>query len=87
MATSTVPTRLVSSFPWLIIICGCLIAAINFGPRSAMGFFQLPMLADRGWDRTTFGLAMAIQNLLWGLGQPIFGAIADRFKFAHSSPW
>jgi MFS family permease len=67
------------SFPWLVIICGCLIAGINFGPRSAMGFFQLPLLADRGWDRTTFGLAMAIQNLLWGLGQPIFGAIADRY--------
>jgi len=67
------------SFPWLIVICGCLIAALTFGPRSAMGFFQLPMLAEKGWDRTTFGLAMAIQNLLWGIGQPVFGAIADRF--------
>lgn len=65
--------------PWLIIACGCLIAALTFGPRSAMGFFQLPMLADRGWDRTTFGLAMAIQNLFWGLGQPFFGALADKF--------
>jgi MFS family permease len=64
---------------WVIIACGCLIAALNFGPRSAMGFFQLPMLAERGWDRTTFALAMAIQNLLWGLGQPVFGALADRF--------
>jgi MFS family permease len=44
-----------------------------------MGFFQMPMLADTGWDRTTFGIAMAIQNLLWGLGQPFFGAIADKF--------
>ncbi|MCC2689223.1 MAG: transporter [Rhizobiaceae bacterium] len=67
------------SVPWLIIICGCVIAAMTFGPRSAMGFFQLPMLADRGWDRTTFGLAMAIQNLSWGLSLPIFGAIADRY--------
>ncbi len=66
-------------FPWLVVVCGCLIAALNFGPRSAMGFFQLPLLAETGWDRTTFGLAMAIQNLLWGVGQPIFGAIADRF--------
>jgi len=65
--------------PWLIIGCGCLIASLTFGPRSAMGFFQLPMLADRGWDRTTFGLAMAIQNLFWGLGQPFFGALADKF--------
>lgn len=68
-----------TSFPWLIVISGCIIAAMTFGPRSAMGFFQLPMLEDRGWDRTTFGLAMAIQNLLWGIGQPFFGAIADRF--------
>jgi MFS family permease len=67
------------SVPWLIIICGCLIAALTFGPRSAMGFFQLPMLAEKGWDRTTFGLAMALQNLFWGLGLPLFGAIADRY--------
>lgn len=65
--------------PWLLIICGCLIAALTFGPRSAMGFFQLPMLAEKGWDRTTFGLAMAIQNLAWGVGTPIFGALADKY--------
>ena len=65
--------------PWLIITAGALIAVLTFGPRSAMGFFQLPMLADTGWDRSTFGLAMAIQNLAWGLGQPIFGAIADKY--------
>ncbi len=66
------------SIPWLIIVCGCIIAALTFGPRSAMGFFQIPMITDRGWDRTTFGLAMAIQNLAWGVGQPVFGAIADK---------
>ena len=65
--------------PWLIIACGCLIALLTFGPRSAMGFFQLPMLAEKGWDRTTFGLAMAIQNLAWGFGTPIFGALADKY--------
>ncbi|WP_048647761.1 MFS transporter [Nitratireductor soli] len=77
--TRLAPAAAQPSLPWLIVICGCLIAALNFGPRSAMGFFQLPMLAEMGWDRTTFGLAMAIQNLLWGIGQPIFGAVADRF--------
>ena len=77
--TSTTNIATTRSIPWLIIICGCTIAALTFGPRSAMGFFQLPMLADRGWDRSTFGLAMAIQNLFWGLGQPFFGAIADRY--------
>lgn len=68
-----------AALPWLAITCGCVIAALTFGPRSAMGFFQLPMLADTGWDRTTFGLAMALQNLFWGIGQPVFGALADRF--------
>lgn len=65
--------------PWVIIAAGCLIALMTFGPRSAMGFFQLPMLQDQGWDRATFGMAMAIQNLFWGLGQPVFGAVADKF--------
>ena len=78
MTATSFPSR-DQSLPWLIIICGCLIAALTFGPRSAMGFFQLPMLAEKGWDRTTFGLAMAIQNLAWGLGTPVFGAIADKF--------
>lgn len=68
--------------PWLIVTCGCLISLIAFGPRSAMGFFQLPLLADTGWDRTTFGFAMALQNLAWGIGQPLFGALADRYGTA-----
>ncbi|SOC39877.1 predicted MFS family arabinose efflux permease [Rhizobium subbaraonis] len=65
--------------PWLIIAAGSIVAMLTFGPRSAMGFFQLPMLQDTGWDRTTFGLAMAVQNLCWGLGQPVFGAVADKY--------
>ena len=62
-----------------IVVGGCLIAMLTFGPRSAMGFFQIPLLEEKGWDRTTFGLAMALQNLFWGLSQPLFGAIADKF--------
>ena len=73
------PSSASREMPWLIIAAGSIVAMLTFGPRSAMGFFQLPMLADTGWDRTTFGLAMAVQNLCWGLGQPFFGAIADRF--------
>src|SRR5690606_24617452 len=79
MVTHVSPQTTTARLPWLIIICGCLIALMTFGPRSAMGFFQLPMLAEKGWDRTTFGLAMAIQNLAWGLGTPIFGALADKY--------
>ena len=72
MAHSPLSTSRQAGLPWLIILSGCLIALLTFGPRSAMGFFQLPMLADKGWDRTTFGMAMALQNLFWGAGQPLF---------------
>jgi len=68
-----------SKLPIFAISCACLISLLAFGPRSAMGFFQLPMLQDTGWDRTTFGIAMALQNLCWGIGQPLFGIVADKF--------
>jgi MFS family permease len=65
--------------PLVIIICGCLIALLSFGPRSSLGFFVQPMSREFSWGRDVFGLALAVQNLLWGLGQPFAGAIADRF--------
>ncbi len=67
------------TFPLFAVACACVIALLAFGPRSAMGFFQLPILQETGWDRSTFGFAMALQNLFWGIGQPFFGAIADRY--------
>ena len=65
--------------PLVIVVCGCLIALLSFGPRSTLGFFIQPMSREFAWGRDVFGLAIALQNLLWGLGQPIAGAIADRF--------
>ena len=70
--------------PWwrnrtVVIVAGCLIAIITFGVRSSFGLFTEPLSALRGWDRETFALAIAIQNLLWGVGQPFAGAIADRY--------
>jgi len=65
--------------PLIIIACGCAIGMLSFGPRSALGFFIQPMSRDLAWGRDVFGLALALQNLLWGLGQPFAGAIADRF--------
>ena len=52
---------------------------LSFGPRSSLGFFIQPMSREFSWGRDVFGLALAVQNLLWGLGQPVAGAIADRF--------
>ena len=65
--------------PEWIILGGCLIALLSFGPRASVGLFQVPMTMEFGWGRDTFGLAIAIQNLLWGIGQPFAGAVADRF--------
>jgi MFS family permease len=65
--------------PLVIIVCGSAIALLSFGPRSSLGFFIQPMSREFSWGRDIFGLALAVQNLLWGLGQPIAGAIADRF--------
>ena len=65
--------------PLVVIACGCAIALLGFGPRSTFGFFIQPMSREFAWGRDVFGLALALQNLLWGLGQPLAGAIADRF--------
>jgi MFS family permease len=65
--------------PFVIIACGCAIALLSFGPRSSLGFFIQPMSREFAWGRDVFSLAIAVQNLLWGLGQPLAGAIADRF--------
>ncbi|MYZ48332.1 MFS transporter [Propylenella binzhouense] len=63
----------------LVVVAGCLISMLSFGPRSVMGLFLAPMTEAHDWSRETFALAIAIQNLLWGLGQPVAGALADRW--------
>ncbi len=65
--------------PAVIVLCGCVIALLGFGPRSALGQFLTPMSVTHGWGREVFSIAVAIQNLLWGVAQPFAGAIADRF--------
>ena len=65
--------------PTVVVLCGCLIAMIGFGPRSALGLFLTPMSAAHGWDRDIFALSVAMQTLLYGAAQPFSGAIADRF--------
>ncbi len=67
----------------IVIIAGCAIAAINFGPRSTMGFFLTPMSSEHGWGREIFALAIAIQNLVWGIAQPFSGMLADKYGTAR----
>lgn len=62
-----------------VLIGGSLILLINFALRASFGVFQIPIAADFGWPRAEFSLAIAIQNLAWGVGQPIFGALAERW--------
>jgi MFS family permease len=69
--------------PMLIIGFGCLISLMSFGPRSSLGFFLTPMSAANHWGRDVFAFALALQNLLWGIGQPLAGMIADRFGAAR----
>ena len=63
----------------LVIVAGCVIGLVTFGVRASFGLFTDPLTDLRGWDREAFAFAIAIQNLVWGLGQPFAGAIADRY--------
>ncbi len=69
--------------PLVLILVGCVIGLLTAGPRSAAGQFLQPLSFAHGWGRDVFSLAIAIQNLVWGLGQPVAGAIADRFGVAR----
>ncbi|KMK65817.1 MFS transporter [Puniceibacterium sp. IMCC21224] len=61
-----------------VLIMGCAIILVSFAIRASFGVFQIPIAEEFGWLRTEFSLAIAIQNLAWGVGQPIFGAIAEK---------
>jgi MFS family permease len=62
-----------------VLIAGSLILMLSFAIRASFGLFQIPVASEFGWLRSDFSLAIAIQNLAWGIGQPIFGALAERF--------
>ena len=63
----------------IAIAFACVLLALNFGLRSSMGFFMAPVSAEFGYGREVFAFALALQNLWWGLFQPVAGAFADRF--------
>ena len=70
--------------PAVIITCGALILLVVNGLRSNSGLWLQPMTMANGWSRETFSLAIAMQNILWGLGGPLFGAIADKYGAGRS---
>jgi predicted MFS family arabinose efflux permease len=63
----------------LILVCASIVLLLSFGIRTSFGIFLAPMTTDLGLGRQSFALAIAFQNLLWGVSQPFAGAIADRY--------
>lgn len=61
-----------------VLITGCIIILVSFAIRASFGVFQIPIADEFGWLRADFSLAIAIQNLFWGIGQPLFGAMAEK---------
>lgn len=61
-----------------VLIVGCVIIMVSFAVRASFGVFQIPIAEEFNWARSEFSLAIAIQNLAWGIGQPLFGALAEK---------
>ena len=68
-----------SRYGVFVIVAGGLVLALTFGSRQSFGMYLNPISTDLGWSVATVSLALAIQSIFWGLGQPFFGWIADRF--------
>ena len=62
-----------------VLISACVVILLSFSVRASFGVFQIPIAGEFGWPRAEFSLAIAIQNLAWGIGQPLFGAVAEKF--------
>ena len=62
-----------------VLIFGSLMVTLSMGIRHGFGLFNLPITSANGWGRETYALAIALQNLVWGLAQPVAGALADRY--------
>ena len=63
----------------VVVAVAALVLCLIMGARQTFGLFLQPITSDLGWGRETFALAMAVQNLLWGLAQPLVGAVADKY--------
>lgn len=62
-----------------VLIASCIILLLGFSIRASFGLFQIPIAEEFSWLRADFSFAIAIQNLAWGIGQPLFSAIAEKF--------
>jgi len=65
--------------PLVVLLCGGIILTISLGTRHTFGLYLPPMTLDLGWSRETFAIALAIQNLVYGVAQPFTGMISDKY--------
>ena len=72
-----------SPSPYVLVVCAALILSLGMGLRNTFGLFLQPMSFDLQLPREVFALAIAIQMLAWGISQPIFGGLADRYGAAR----
>jgi MFS family permease len=70
--------------PLVVLICGGIILTLSLGTRHSFGLYLQPMTLDLGWNRQTFAIALAIQNLVYGLATPFAGMMADKFGAAKA---
>ena len=75
MLPTTTPARLSVT---QILVCGALVVTLSMGIRHGFGLWLQPVTMDRGWTRESFALAIAVQNLTWGLAGPVAGVLGDR---------
>jgi MFS family permease len=80
--SSVTASRSIAAPLLALLICGCLIAATTNGIRTSFGLLTLPVSGDLGLTREAWGMALAIQNLAWGVAQPFAGGLADRYGTA-----
>ena len=87
LAASSSPPRVTPALLWAMVLAGGVIMGLALGVRHVQGLFLLPVSMDRGWSREIFAMAMALQNLTWGVAQPFTGMIADRHGSAKVIAW
>lgn len=81
MKVREVPVPRSSLAPVLLatLLAACVVSLLSFGVRGAFGLFTEPLSRGLGLSRETYSLALALQNLAWGLAQPLAGYVADRW--------
>jgi len=63
----------------VITLTAAVILSLSMGLRQSLGLFQAPVNADLGVSASSFGFALALQSIVWGISQPFVGMLGDRY--------